>query len=516
MIHEFLTSTAVEYPGRTAVIQKQNRVTYAELHSGMLRAASFFVEHGVQKGDRVCIVAENSPEYIMLYFGIQKAGGISVPVNSQCSAYELGKIITNCLPECLIVEKKTLKAAQEAVAGNKSLKNIIVIDADAGAFNGTGNASNIKFHSLHDILTDGCNNGNYPAISGNDIASIIYTSGTTGEPKGAMLSHNNFTANAKSIIQYLNLTHDDRIMVVLPFCYSYGTSLLTTHIIAGGSMVLDNSFMYPNVILDKMIVEGVTGFAGVPSTYAILLNRSNIRKYRFPKLRYITQAGGAMSPAHAREIAEILPDAAVYIMYGQTEATARLTYLAPKDFLSKPGSIGKAIPGVSIEVLKEDGTPAAEGEEGEIVACGENIMAGYWNNPEETKKVLRDGKLHTGDLAVKDSGGYLRIISRRSDMLKSGAHRISPKEIEEVILELPEVHEVAVIGIEDEILGMAIKAVIVTKDGAKLDPKKVQKHCHQKLAPYKIPREVAFVSELPKTASGKVRKYLLKERRAEI
>ena len=211
---------------------------------------------------------------------------------------------------------------------------------------------------------------------GEDLALILYTSGTTSEPKGVMLSHRNLTANAESITEYLELAPKDRAMLVLPLYYSYGNSLLTTHVTVGGTLVLENSFVYPNVVIDKMIEERVTGFSGVPSTFAILLNRSKIRDVEFPALRYVTQAGGPMSPAHAQELRKALPKADIYIMYGQTEATARLTYLAPKDLTRKSGSIGKSIPGVKIGIQKPDGTSVIPGETGEIVAEGENTHDG--------------------------------------------------------------------------------------------------------------------------------------------
>jgi acyl-coenzyme A synthetase/AMP-(fatty) acid ligase len=269
--------------------------------------------------------------------------------------------------------------------------------------------------------------------------------------------------------------------------------------------------MYPNVVLDKMAEEEVTGFAGVPSTFAILLNRSNIRNYFFPKLRYVTQAGGPMSPRHAEELSSVLPDANIFIMYGQTEATARLTFLYPEDLLKKPGSVGKPIPGVHLELVKENGISARVGEEGEIVVKGKNLMAGYWKSPEETRKVLKGNKLYTGDIAKMDDEGYLYMIGRSNDMIKSGAHRISPKEIEEVILEVPEVHEATVFGVEDEILGESVRAVVVLKDGFKEDAKKIQRYCQTKLAPFKIPKEIVFAKELPKTSSGKVMRRLCKQ-----
>ncbi len=511
-LYTFLSENSLKMPDKVAVIYGRRKVTYRELHSKTLKLASFLLARGIQKGDRVGILSENSPEYIISYFGIQKAGGISVDINPQFSAHEVNKILNNCLASFLIVENKFLKLVQESLKEAQSLKTIAVInnqDYTLRPFPVPG--EDIRYLTLDEIFTIEDDTTEFPHISGKDIASIIYTSGTTGDPKGVMLSHDNFVSNAKSIINYLHLNSDDRIMVVLPFYYSYGKSLLNTHIAVGGTLVLENSFMYPNVVLDKMVDEDITGFAGVPSTFALLLNRSNIRNYVFPKLRYVTQAGGPMSPKHELELTKVLPDTQIFIMYGQTEASARITYLPPRDLLRKTGSIGKPIPGVEVELIKNNGMPAEEEEEGEIVVKGENVMVGYWNNPEETKKVLKKDKLYTGDIARMDNEGYLYIVGRRSDMIKSGAHRISPKEIEEVILEMDEVHEVAVVGIKDEILGEAIKAIIVLKGGFRIDAKKVQKHCQRKLAHFKIPKEIVFVDELPKTSSGKVRRHLCKE-----
>lgn len=521
MLHAFLLDRAAKSADKTAVIQGQRKVCYGEINQGVSRLASFLLKSGIRPGDRVGILSENSPEYIISYLGIQKAGGISVDINHQYSAHEVKKILDNCLASILLVENKYFKVAVETLKGAPFVKTVIIIASqNKGLLPVLTMREKISAHIdlfiLEDIIRNDDVSGRFPELSGKDIASIIYTSGTTGEPKGVMLSHENFISNADSIIEYLHLTEDDKAMVVLPFCYSYGKSILTTHIMAGGTLVLENSFMYPNVVLNKMVEEDATGFAGVPSTFAIVLNRSNIRNCRFPKLRYVTQAGGHMSPKHARELSAVLPDTKIYIMYGQTEATARLTYLDPQDLFKKPGSIGKPIPGVEIELVREGEISSGENREGEIVVSGENIMAGYWNNPGETRKVLRDGKLYTGDIAKMDEEGYLYIIGRRSDMIKSGAHRISPKEIEEVILEMQEVYEVCVVSIEDVILGEAIRAVVVLKPGYVVDAKKIQRHCQTKLASFKIPKEVVFVDDLPKTNSGKVRGYLLRDNKTVI
>jgi len=280
---------------------------------------------------------------------------------------------------------------------------------------------------------------------------------------------------------------------------------------AGASLVLENGFVFPNVVLERMRKEEVTGFAGVPSTFAILLNRSKLRNEGVPSLRYVTQAGGAMSAALASSLQDALPGVEIYIMYGQTEATARLTYLDPRDLSRKPGSVGKAIPGVRIMLYKKDGVETQPGEVGEIVVEGNNVMAGYWNSPDETSVVLKDGALHTGDLAYSDAEGFLYIVGRRSEMIKTGGHRVSPKEIEEVLAGIPGVHAAAVVGTPDALLGHAIRAFIECDKGATVSEKDVLKYCSGNLEPHLLPRDVVFLGELPKSASGKVDRASLKE-----
>jgi acyl-CoA synthetase (AMP-forming)/AMP-acid ligase II len=342
-------------------------------------------------------------------------------------------------------------------------------------------------------------------------AAIIYTSGTTGAPKGVTLSHRNFGANVVSILDYLQLSDADRIVNVLPFYYSYGNSVLHTHLAAGGCVILENSLAYPHAVLQRMVDERATGFSGVPSTFALLLNRVKLEHYDLSALRYLTQAGGPMSPAHIRRLRQVLPHAKLFVMYGQTEATARITYLPPEKLDAKLGSVGIAIPGVEVQIRDECDREVAPDEAGEICVRGANVMQGYWNDPRESARVLIDGWLHTGDIARRDKDGYIFIVGRRSDMIKTGAHRVSPQEIEEVIAELDGVAEVAAVGVADEILGEVIKAVIVPRAGCALDKRGVQAHCHARLALYKVPKHVEFVAELPKTASGKLKRFSLRE-----
>ena len=490
LLHEYLKSSALLRPEKVAVIQGKRRVSYKDLlekteaFGGVLRNA------GLARGERVAILLENSPEYVIGCFGSLMAGGVAVPLGEQITGRRLATILNDCRPAVVVAPTLLI----ESFAGIPEMQDVkLVVPAER--------------------MSEGNNAAGGPdceGLSGNDLALLLYTSGTTGEPKGVMLTHRNLTANAESIVEYLGLTDVDKAMVVLPFHYSYGNSLLTTHMMVGGTLVLENRFVFPNLVLDRIREDRVTGFAGVPSTFAILLNRSNLRKNTFPSLRYVTQAGGAMSPMLAQDLREALPGTDVYIMYGQTEATARLTYLDPLELIRKAGSIGKAIPGVRITLRGEDGTFPSIGEVGEIVAEGKNVMAGYWNNPDDTKAVLKDGRLRTGDLAKTDEEGFLYIVGRRSEMIKTGGHRVSPKEIEEVISEMPGVHEVAVVGVPDEMLGQAIRAFVVREPGGSVSTKDVLKHCSENLEPFLVPHDVVFPDALPKSPTGKVDRAGLK------
>ncbi|MDH3972738.1 MAG: acyl--CoA ligase [Deltaproteobacteria bacterium] len=504
LIQDYLIKAVSNYPEKEVIIAGKKRLTYNELLRDSGKIAAWLMRRGLKAGDRAGILMDEPMEYVKSYFGILLAGGVVVAMNSQTTVRSLTYQANNCEISFLLSQLKFVKYVKELSGQVDSLKNVLI---SSSGDEEVPEKLSFDLENLEDLLQRFFPEPpSFPAVDADGLAQIIYTSGTTGEPNGVMLRHRNLIANTNSIVKYLELTEADRVMAVLPFFYSYGNSLLLTHIAVGGSIVVNQHFLYPNVILDEMAAEKVTGFSGVPSTFAILLNRSSIREYQFPSLRYVTQAGGAMSPKLAREISNILPETDVYIMYGQTEASARLSYLEPEKLISKAGSIGKAIPGVTLNLLDAEGNPVPAGEVGEIVAEGENIMAGYWENPERTARVLKKEGLWTGDLAKKDEEGYFYIVSRKSEMIKSGAHRISPKEIEEVIHEHASVHEVAVIGIKDETLGEKIKACIVLKEGFDLKKMEIMRHCKQSLPPFKIPHDVEFMAELPKTTSGKIRK----------
>ena len=256
-----------------------------------------------------------------------------------------------------------------------------------------------------------------------DVASIIYTSGSTGRPKGVTLSHLNIVSNTRSIVEYARLTGDDRVMVVMPFPYVLGKSLFNTHFCVGGTVVIDNCFAFPNTIIETMHKERVTDFAGFPFIYATLLNESNFEHQSWDHLRYVMQAGGSLAPALIKRLMQALQRTEIYIMYGATKASARLSYLPPGNLGRNLGSIGKAIPNVELKIIKEDVCEANLGEVGEIVARGSNIMLGYWNDPKETQQVMSKCGYRTGDLGYRDEEGYFYIFGRSKEMIKIAGYR---------------------------------------------------------------------------------------------
>jgi acyl-CoA synthetase (AMP-forming)/AMP-acid ligase II len=338
---------------------------------------------------------------------------------------------------------------------------------------------------------------------GNDLASLVYTSGTTGEPKGVMLSHRNIVANVQSIVSYLELGPADVAAMLLPFHYAYGASIIHTHIGAGASLAMVGTLAFPGAVLRGIQTHRCTGLSGVPTTFARLV-QLDLSQFDLSSLRYLTQAGGPMSPDLTRKVIAAFPRCRVFVMYGQTEASARLTYLPPEQLERKLGSVGIPIPGVTIDIVDDSGAPVAPGTSGEVVARGKNIMAGYWKDPEGTARVLRPEGLRTGDLGWVDDDGFLHLVARQNDIIKSGGYRIGPREIEEVIERLPGIAECGVVGVPDELLGEAIAAIVVPVHGMTIDVETVQRYTFEFLPRHKVPTIVRFVPALPRTKTGKL------------
>jgi long-chain acyl-CoA synthetase len=511
LIPRLLEESARRTPSAVAIIEPVRQVTYGELDRMSNRFGHLLRSRGVAPGDRVVVSLDNGIDMVAAYFGVLKAGAVVVPLPSGPRSDRLDHAVTDCAPRCAIVDGATAKAAKPD--GPLARVPCVLVDAAPTLIS----SDRPTFSSVYAELDTSPEDQVPVQRIDQDLAAIIYTSGSTGAPRGVMLSHRNFVANARSIISYLQLTSRDRVMCVLPFHYVYGLSLLHTHVAVGGSLVIENRSAFPNVVLSAMQENAVTGFAGVPSTFALMLHRSNLADTALPSLRYVTQAGGAMSPARITEWLQRGPKADFFVMYGATEAAARLTCLPPSDLRRKLGSIGRAIPGVEIAVVTESGERAKPGEAGELVANGANIAAGYWNNPAETAARFGPLGYRTGDLGYEDEEGYLFLVGRTHDMLKVGANRVGPKEIEDVLHAHPAVHEAAVVGAPHDMLGEAPVAFVALKTAVDDLQNTLRAHCAAQLAAYKVPLRIVQQDELPKLpGAGKLNRTALRLLAAEM
>jgi long-chain acyl-CoA synthetase len=475
--------------------------TYGDLSRAASNIARFLTSSGGRKGDRILILAENELFWVAAYLGSLRAGLVAVPLPISISERDFESIIASAGPTFAFVQWRFWSQYRQALAATRTIVDVLP--------QGTTPAGLTHFATLNTTVP-----GVFSAteMAGDDLAALMFTSGSTGSPRGVMVSTNNIIANTESIIQYLGLTPADRILDVLPFHYCFGASLLHTHLRVGGSIVVEPRFMYVEKVLERLADTDCTGFAGVPSHYQILLRKSSLAKRHFPKLRYVQQAGGHLAPTFVAQLQDALPKTRIYLMYGQTEATARLSYLPPDKLDAKRGSAGIAIPGVTLSVLDERGNNLPAGSVGEIVAEGYSVALGYWQDEDATSKKFRHGKLHTGDLGKLDSDGFLFIVDRAGDFLKCGGKRVSCRTIEDALLECELVVEAAVVPMPDDTLGEAVKAFVVPRDrrGIPID-KGVQAFCCAHLPLALVPKEIVIVDKLPKNSSGKVMKHLLSQ-----
>ncbi|PID91170.1 MAG: AMP-dependent synthetase [Bacteroidetes bacterium] len=459
------------------------QMSYPELMHESLKLARYLkTRHG--EHNNILLVSPNSGFFLVAYLAIMKSGNVCVPLNPSIEPGNLAFIRKRCAAEIAFVAPRLNDERWKGMRVYSSLEQIP--DTSYESPPTPDEAETFDEERL---------------------AEIIFTSGSTGEPKGVMISHGNIIANTDSIIRYLQLTGDDTMLVVLPFYYCYGLSLLHTHLKVGGSIVFNNSFMFLGTVIKDLKNYHCTGFAGVPSHFQVLLRKSrSFRDEDFPALRYVTQAGGKLHKAFISEFMESQPGILFYVMYGQTEATARLSYLPPAMLPEKLGSLGKAIPGVDLRLVAEDGSMIQEANKpGELIARGGNIMKGYLGDEEETAATIRDGWLHTGDIAYMDEDGYFYHQARIKEIIKVGGRRISPKEIEEVIVSIPGVVDCSISAVSDDVLGEALKADIVVSDmnSEIVNESLFKKLCGEKLAREKIPQFIQFSNRLEVAPTGK-------------
>ena len=432
---------------------------------------------GFVPGERVVLMARNSAEYVAGFLGILEADGIAVPIPPETELPRLELLLAKCEPVAILSDESTRGRVGPNLARWLS--------------------SGATANSQQTMDTAG---------------AILFTSGSTGDPKGVVLSERNLLANADSIRQYLELTAADRALVVLPFYHAFGNSILTSHLISGGTLILDGSIMFPEKLLDLIDVHEATSLSGVPEVFGRLLSFSTLAQRALPSLRYMSVAGGSLNPEATVAMHHALAPAKFFVMYGQTEATARLSYLPPHELPHRAGSIGRGIPGVTLDVADEHGQSVVPGTVGELRARGANIMQGYWNDPDGTAQVLKDGWLQTGDLARVDDDGFLHIVGRKSALIKRAGYRLHPVELETFVRSRCGFEQVVAVSFPRA--GDPGLAVYVEGDPALVSAGEIRAVCQSELPRYKVPDHVEVLDCFPLTSATKVDRPALSQRAA--
>lgn len=505
---DWLLDRAARTPDAPALAGPGGRLSYGELAARVRGLAAHLAAAGIGDGDRVMVALPNTFATVAASLALQHVGAVPVEVNREWSPEALAAIAAQARVRQAFVWGRDARAWGRVLAV-AALERIWCVHggplpermrADLGP---TPATLLIEDGRVDPALPEPAP-AVRPALSPEAPAVILYTSGSTGRPRGVVQSHRNIDANSRSIVEYLGLTEADRALLILPLYYCYGRSVLQTHLLAGASVFLENRFTFPRVALEAMAAEGCTGMAGVPLTFEIIRRQVDVSQLSFPRLRYLTQAGGAMAPETIDWVRQAFAPARLFVMYGQTEATARLAFLPPERAQEKRGSIGIAIPRVTLRVVDEAGAELPVGETGHLVARGDNVTAGYLDEPEESAAILRDGWLWTGDLALRDPDGFFFLQGRSKEILKIGGHRVSPTEIEHDVAEHPDVAEAAVVGRPDPLMGEVPVAFVVPRPDRAPAEEALRAFCRGRMAPYRVPVRFVLVPSLPRNAAGKL------------
>ena len=520
LLHQTLESTARRCPQKVALVSEGQRLTYADVEARVATLAALLQLCGVRHGDRVATFLENGIDAVVAIYATMKCGAVFMPINPLTRRDKLAYLLNDARVSALISQPALRNEYDGALDQNRTVHTLLAggLVNERNAANAAhvnagptvavrpeltkkaripGDGSTLSFGSLHSI--------------DQDLASIIYTSGSTGEPKGVMLTHLNMLSAARSISEYLELRDDEVILCALPLAFDYGLYQVLMGFMVGATVVLERSFAFPVKVLEVMARERVTVFPGVPTMFSLLMNLTTISEYDTGSLRTITNTAAALSEEHIRRLRGLFPAARLFSMYGLTECK-RVTYLPPEQLDARPTSVGRGMPNEEVWLVDEHGQRLPNGSTGELVIRGSHVMRGYWEKPEATAERLRPGPiagetiLYSGDVFRTDPEGYLYFVARKDDIIKSRGEKVSPREVENVLYGMPGVHEVAVIGIDDPVLGQAVKAFVVMQEGCSSTEREVIKYCLSRLESFMAPKQVAFVESLPKTDTGKIKK----------
>lgn len=501
-LDEMLEEVAAKHPRRKCLVFEGRKYTYRMMNQKANQIANGLNKLGVRSGDTVAIFLSNCPEFIFSYLGVAKLGGINVPVNTFLSPEEVKFILNDCEVSVIITNAELFEMIKPIRSNLPKLKHILIVQGE-GVIEGTlpfehFDKESIRFEEK-------------PSIGQENAVVIHYTSGTTGKPKGAMLSHKNLLTAIAANTDAIKITHRDRILVFLPLFHAYTFINCTLATFSQGARVILLSSVKPfKRVINAILFSRVTILVGIPPVYNALIS-AKIPKF-FHWINPVRVCISGAAPLAAEVLKQFEKKFKIPLLegYGLSEASAGVS-VNPLQGKRKPLSIGLPIKGVQVKVVDEDGNPVETNKVGELVVKGDTVMIGYYNQPEETAKVLKDGWLYTGDLVKIDEEGYLYIVDRKKDMLIVRGMNVYPREVEEILYTHPKVAECAVIGIPDKQRGEVPKAFITLKEGTTATEKEFRRFCHEKIAMYKNPKYFEIRPSLPKTPTGKILKKVLRE-----
>lgn len=510
MLGDSLHISAKKNPSRVVVETNDGEYTYQELLDHSLALAHALQQRGLQRGARVAIYIDNSWPALFSLYGVLLAGGVFVMINPQTKADKLAYILHDSEASCLLTDSQLEKHFYPILDGLPQLHHVIYT-GEAQCFS----SSVIPVEHFDNVLEFGNVSSSLDNLSiTSDLSALIYTSGSTGSPKGVMHTHLSMLFALNSLIEYLRLSDEDRILNVLPLSFDYGLYQLLMAVHLGATLILEKSFAFPAVVFKCILEKNITVFPGVPTLFSMLLSFHERSKQCFPSVTRVTNTAAALPADFIPTLKEIFPNALIYKMYGLTECK-RVSYLEPELVDEKPNSVGKAIPGTEVFLLSPEGEPVGRGEAGILYVRGPHVMLGYWKQNELSEHMLKDDMypnqkiLCTHDWFKMDDDGLLYFVGRSDDIIKTRGEKVSPVEVENVLYGIEGVSDAAVIGVSDMTLGQHIKAFISLKELSSLDDKKIKKICVAKLENYMVPKEVIIMGSLPKTANGKIDKKQL-------
>ena len=510
LLRDGMIAAANKHPEKIALVIEGQSYTYAALLDAAKKLATGLSQRGLEKGDRVAVYMDNTWPCVVSIYATLMAGGVFLVINPQTKPDKLEFVLNDCAAKILLTDAHLANVFTCIVDNVKSLSAII----SSGDLEKINANTSLRIEAFDEVISSSEPMWPPVIIIPNDLAALIYTSGSTGFPKGVMQTHQSMVFAAWSLIEYQRLSESDRIMLVLPVAFDYGLYQLLMTMKLGATLVIERSFTFPALVYKRIEEWETTVFPGVPTIFAMMISSHKKKPLCFPTITRITNTAAALPADFVPYLKEIFPSALIYKMYGLTECK-RVSYLEPELVDEKPTSVGKAIPGTEMYLLSPEGEPVSTGEPGILYVRGPHVMVGYWNNPDKSAEMLKEGKLPgekvlcTQDWFKMDDEGFFYFVGRSDDIIKTRGEKVSPIEVENVLHGMTEIKEAAVLGIDDEIFGQAIKAFIVLEDGVEMKDKQIKKYCLSHLENFMVPGIIEFKDSLPKTANGKIDKLLL-------